>query len=591
MAQQSIYLHVGQPGTLGELIGDFKYIISSIKLTGQLNGSDIVVLRDMCGHRQEWHPELNAYLDVDSEGILQNLDISGAHIVGGGEYVSVITYIDNTGYKNAGFYTENNIISEGMFTSLSTLRTIKLPNSAISINEGALQCCSNLVSVTIGKNVTEIGESVFYECESLRELIIKNPTPPTSRLIEEFENGEEDVLERMALDRILNGIDINKCQLTIPQGSREAYKESKIWRYFFDIRTVLETIFTNDELPADNVVCSLPGKLDRIIGTKRYNLENIKLSGYMDANDMAVLRDMMGIIVDSEGNVTHTDGRLSEIDMSEVEFISGSDCYYYVTDGGYAWRGAIEAELVLSSGAFAGCERLKSVILPSSIRVIGNNAFYGCSNMETCPIEDNIEGIDMNAFAECVSLKDVRLGQNLLTIGDGAFYNCPIDRVIIPDMVQIIGNRAFDSDTEIKELSIGNSVTQIGEQAFGKCDNLRELYVWATVPPSLGGKKSTYDDYYESDITFFHSIDFENCQLIVPDGTSVAYSSAPIWSRFKNIKESTTTGIDVLNINENDKDVIPKEIYDISGKRLEKLMPGLNIVRLNNGEVKKVMVK
>lgn len=582
LAQPTIYLHVEQPGTLGELIGNFKYRISSLKLTGKLNGSDIAIIRDMGGHRQAWHADLNAYLNIDSDGILQNLDLSGTDIVEGGEYVSVITYIDNTGYKNAGFYTENNTISGGMFRDLETLETVILPNSAVSIQDAVFQGDTNLKSIVIGKNVKEIGEYVFAQCESLCELSVKNPEPPTSKFVDETDLSDKEYERQHVFETVLYGFDIDQCQLIIPKGTREAYKQSKIWRYFFDTRTVLETVFVDDVMPADNEICCFPGMLDRIIGANRYNLESIKLSGYMDANDIAVLRDMMGIVVDKEGNITHTDGRLSEIDMSEVELVPGPDCYYY----GQYQQGFIMNKSLLPCGIFAGCENLKSVVLPFSTKFIGEWAFWGCKNLERCPINDAIEVIESAAFEGCDLLKEVQFGQSLSAIGSRAFYNCPIERVIIPDGVIHIEEHAFYSDTDLQELSMGSSVESIGEQAFGRCDKLEEIHVNATTPP----KAFFYDENEPNDRTFFNSIDFENCRLVVPFGTYAAYSSAPIWSLFKNIRESTTTGIDDI-ITDVSSSADIKEIYDINGKRLNRIQPGLNVVRMSNGKVKKIIVK
>ena len=582
LAQPTIYLHVEQPGTLGELIGDFKYRISSLKLTGKLNGSDIAIIRDMGGHRQEWYADLNAYLNIDSDGILQNLDLSGTDIVEGGEYVSVITYIDNTGYKNAGFYTENNTISGGMFRDLETLETVILPNSAVSIQDAVFQGDTNLKSIVIGKNVKEIGEYVFAQCESLCELSVKNPEPPTSKFVDETDLSDKEYERQHVFETVLYGFDTDKCQLIIPKGTREAYKQSKIWRYFFDTRTVLETVFVDDVMPADNEICCFPGMLDRIIGANRYNMESIKLSGFINANDIAMLRDMAGIIVDKEGNVTHTNGRLAEIDMAEVELVPGPDSYYY---GEYR-QGIIEDKLRLPRGIFAGCENLRSVVLPSSIEIIEDEAFFRCSRLEHCPINDAVRFINMAAFEECTSLRDVQFGQNLSMIGGRAFYNCPIEKINIPDGVTGIEKFAFYSDIKLKGLSIGSSVEFIGEQAFGRCDNLEEIDVYAQVPPMA----PFYNENESNNMTFFDSIDFENCRLVVPTGTYEAYSSAPIWSLFKNIRESTTTGINEIMDNDG-KTVGIKEVYDISGKRLDEVQSGFNIVRLSNGEVKKIIVK
>ena len=49
-AQAQTTVNVEKAGTLSEQIGDdMKYQITSLKVTGQLNGTDFVLLRDMAG--------------------------------------------------------------------------------------------------------------------------------------------------------------------------------------------------------------------------------------------------------------------------------------------------------------------------------------------------------------------------------------------------------------------------------------------------------------------------------------------------------------------------------------------------------------
>ena len=70
-------IHVATAGTLPNYISDAdKYSIEELTLTGELNGTDFRLLRDMAGDN---------YLGQPTEGKLKVLDISGARIVAGGE--------------------------------------------------------------------------------------------------------------------------------------------------------------------------------------------------------------------------------------------------------------------------------------------------------------------------------------------------------------------------------------------------------------------------------------------------------------------------------------------------------------------------
>ena len=88
-SQTSKTINVATAGTLPSLISDDeKYTIEELTLTGELNGTDFRLLRDMAG---------NNYLGQDTEGKLRILDFSGAKIVAGGEkYLD----IDNISARN-----------------------------------------------------------------------------------------------------------------------------------------------------------------------------------------------------------------------------------------------------------------------------------------------------------------------------------------------------------------------------------------------------------------------------------------------------------------------------------------------------------
>ncbi|MBQ7511144.1 MAG: hypothetical protein IJU11_00190 [Prevotella sp.] len=76
--------------------------------------------------------------------------------------------------------------------------------------------------------------------------------------------------------------------------------------------------------------------------------------------------------------------------------------------------------------------------------------------------------------------------------------------------------------------------------------------------------------------------------LYVPTGTVKKYKAADIWKEFVNIMEYDPSSIDVQS--QDERDTI-SAIYDLNGKRLEQLQSGLNIVRMNNGTTKTIVIK
>ena len=166
-----ITIHVGEAGTLPSLIAENqKYAITDLKLTGNLNGTDIRFIREMAGRGYEGKNAHNDWWGLATDGKLANLDLSSANIVSGGDYYFNYRYL-GPAYP---CYTANNIISDFMFSGCGALNTIILPNSVTMISWHAFNNCTGLTSITIPNSVTSIGQGAFKDCKSLTSITIPN---------------------------------------------------------------------------------------------------------------------------------------------------------------------------------------------------------------------------------------------------------------------------------------------------------------------------------------------------------------------------------------------------------------------------------
>ncbi len=78
----------------------------------------------------------------------------------------------------------------------------------------------------------------------------------------------------------------------------------------------------------------------------------------------------------------------------------------------------------LANDAFAGCEGLTKVTLPTSISHIGERAFIGCKSLKECNIPNGITTLAAETFAECESLVTVVIPRSMETIDHSAFRGC-----------------------------------------------------------------------------------------------------------------------------------------------------------------------
>lgn len=125
----------------------------------------------------------------------------------------------------------------------------------------------------------------------------------------------------------------------------------------------------------------------------------------------------------------------------------------------------------------ANCTGLKEVILPASIKAIGNSAFYNCRNLSKINFPNGLLTIGDSAF-NGTSLEKIKLPNTLQAIGEKAFaYNEAVTNVKLPSSLTSLGNSAFYGCTAVTSAIIPGNITTISNSAFACCKNLTDLTI------------------------------------------------------------------------------------------------------------------
>lgn len=189
---RQITITLEKAGTLPDRIASSKKNkITNLKIIGEINGTDLRMIREMAGSNSNGN---------STDGKLSVLDLSEAKIVKGGD-----CYLNN-GYD----YTSNDVIGSRAFLGCSGLTSLTLPADITSIGDEAFQGCSGLTSIYVyAEKVPKIDSNAF------------------------------------------KGVDAKKCTLYVPMGTRYDYCASDFGDYFeniveFDVTGIDKTTTSTD---------------------------------------------------------------------------------------------------------------------------------------------------------------------------------------------------------------------------------------------------------------------------------------------------------------------------------------------------------
>lgn len=200
----------------------------------------------------------------------------------------------------------------------------------------------------------------------------------------------------------------------------------------------------------------------------------------------------------------------------------------------------------ISSSAFDArsvYKKFLSIVLPESVEVIGEQAFSGQTALKSINIPSSLRVVESNVFgsrdSRCLSLETINLSNlaswcrvdfgesNPLTWGAKLMMNGkPLEGDLnIPEGVDSIGSNAFYNQEGITSVSLPANVQKVGKSAFYGAQ-LKSVVSRQTNPEK-------YEDAF-SETTYLH------CPLYVPDGSYWNYVYKSGWGRFAHIKEYAT---------------------------------------------------
>ena len=139
----------------------------------------------------------------------------------------------------------------------------------------------------------------------------------------------------------------------------------------------------------------------------------------------------------------------------------------------------------IGQGAFEGDVLLSSVTIPGSVDSIGAYAFEYCTGLTYLFIPSSVKTIDPCAFAGCYGMTSVIVDSDNITFDSRDNCNAIIetatntivagfDNTVIPSSVTSIGNGAY-ALSNMTSFDIPETITHIGYRAFSWCNRLTSI--------------------------------------------------------------------------------------------------------------------
>lgn len=437
------------------------------------------------------------------------------------------------------------------FDGCSSIKSLWIPDKCFSIGSAAFQGCKSLETIHFPDSLIELGGWAFNNCEKLTAAII----PGKIMAIKGNTFNSCENLSTLSLPSTLEEIGDNAfifCRklshLELPDSLRYIGYGAFWGGRFDDVFIPSKVVSIGEDVFGGND-----------------SLSSIVVA---DDNETFDSRDNCNAVIEKTTN-TLVSGCKNTIIPESVESIR--------------WN------------SFS-CITIDSVFIPKNVHSIVSEAFRACQLNTILVSEENKifdSRNDCNAIIETATNKLILGGKNtkipdgIIEIGQHAFHNVILYSgspnsviyyrdVTIPQGVERISDFAFYCAFGIGTLSIPSSVFYIGAYAF------KESVKYA------GIVKSFIQVPFEIPENAFSN--YESITLYVPKGTKVNYESTVGWNKFQNIVEMDNTVTDLSAMSDMTSST-PRERYTLSGNRITTQCKGLNIVRMTDGSVRKVMVK
>jgi len=313
----------------------------------------------------------------------------------------------------------NNVtcIGGGAFSDCTTLTSITIPNNVTKIGDFAFDSCTSLTDIKIPNSVTEIGRFAFYNCTDLRNFIVDDDNQDFSSIDGVLYNKDKTTLIQYPCGN-------TRTDYIVPDSVKE------IGHSAFKGCTNILSITIPDNVETigggSGIGSGGGGFFAGGVFSDCTNLTSVTLPSNLKAISTSLFSNcskLKNIIIPDKVTYIGSDAFAY---CSSLESIKIPESVTYIGFDIFQQCNSLKSLAILGdiddiSEIFSGIDGLKDLTIGEKIKKLSFKDVRKCTSLEKLTLREGIESIGTCAFTTQPNLKYVVIPKSVKTIGERAF--------------------------------------------------------------------------------------------------------------------------------------------------------------------------
>ena len=312
---------------------------------------------------------------------------------------------------------ETTVVGNYVFSGCEGITSVEFHKGVESIGVGCFANCKNLETITIKGNGPKIEDVAFYRCSKLKDIYCDTEKCPA------HDNYNPDIFDESTYEN---------ATLHVKDYAVESFKADLVWSLFKKIDVEKVTDFKLSYYVDGEIYKTEQHKYgDEITPEPNPIKKGMTFSGWSDIPATMPGKDVTATGTFSWSEVTKN-GVIYQVYNAEDELAAVIGCDNASSDvmiispveiDGYKYSVTDIVDFVFKNNT-----DITSVVIPESVRKIGDEAFYGCKNLAKIELGKSMNQIESRAFTGIDKLVDVTIyAEDVPSTDRTAFENSYIE--------------------------------------------------------------------------------------------------------------------------------------------------------------------